>query len=318
MDRGEIGDNIQFVYGAQLESVTFFDRLNVLSPFARADVRLSSRDSVQVAWASGAAPDEFYLSAPSQKGDPDLQGGLAALSTFPRVSMRDGRAHVQRMEQAELAFNHDLDSQTRVVAAAFFETVNNAALMASGDTQAFSTSEMLPDIFTRASIFNIGSYRRRGAMVGLDRHFGDQWSAQAAFGHGGTLQPNGNLIGDGDASDLRGALRKTERSWISVRVNGAVPYSGTRFIASYLFTDYRAALPVHRYMTQRVSPDLGLNMQVRQPIPNFGLWTGRVEAVAELRNMLQQGYLPVNSVGGRRVLLVPSPRSLRGGLAFIF
>jgi hypothetical protein len=43
-----------------------------------------------------------------------------------------------------------------------------------------------------------------------------------------------------------------------------------------------------------------------------------MEATADLRNMLAQGYLPLAMVGGQRVLLVETPRSFRGGLSFIF
>jgi hypothetical protein len=43
----------------------------------------------------------------------------------------------------------------------------------------------------------------------------------------------------------------------------------------------------------------------------------RVEATAELRNILAQGYLGLNTSGGH-LLLVDNPRSVRGGLAFIF
>ena len=71
-------------------------------------------------------------------------------------------------------------------------------------------------------------------------------------------------------------------------------------------------------MTMRQSPDLGLNLQVRQPLPVGGMFAGRLEAVAELRNLLQQGYLPLQGTNGRRIVLLPSPRTVRGGLAFIF
>ena len=43
-----------------------------------------------------------------------------------------------------------------------------------------------------------------------------------------------------------------------------------------------------------------------------------MEATADLRNMLAQGYLPLGMVSGQQVMLVETPRSLRGGLAFVF
>lgn len=315
LDHAKLGDQIEFTYGAQLESVTYFDRLNILSPFARLDAGLTKKDMLRVGWSSGAAPDELFL-ARSQSGD--LQQDISTLSAFPRLSMRDGRTHVQRMNQAEASLSHEIDTDTKVSVAAYFEDVANAALTTMGDTSDFSTSEMMPDLFTRSSVFNIGSYQRRGLMASLERRLSDNWTAYAAFGNAGTLQPRGEMIESGDPDSLRASLRRTQRSWTNFRVTGAIPGSGTRFSASYLMTDYRAALPAHRYITQRYSPDLGLNLQIRQPIPSFGIWAGRVEAVAELRNLLQQGYLPVQGTGGRRLLLLPSPRTVRGGLAFIF
>jgi hypothetical protein len=34
--------------------------------------------------------------------------------------------------------------------------------------------------------------------------------------------------------------------------------------------------------------------------------------------MLAQGYLPLSTAGGQSLLLVQNPRSIRGGLSFIF
>lgn len=314
IDRAKVSDFVDILYGAQLESVSFVNRINILSPFARIDIHATRKDSVRIAWSSGVAPDELYLTM----GDADLQQGLATLSAFPRVSMRDGHAHVQRMEQVEAAYTREIDSKTRASLVAYYENVANAALTASGDTSSFATSEMLPDVFTNSSIFNIGSYQGRGLMASIERQLGSDWTVQAAFGNSGTLQPTGIEISDGDAEALRRALRRTQRSWISMRAVGTLPGSGTRVAASYQLTDYRTALPAHRYLTQRTTSDLGMNIMLRQPLPHFGLWSGRIEAIAELRNLLQQGYLPINTTGGRRVLLVPSPRTVRGGLAFIF
>ena len=64
-------------------------------------------------------------------------------------------------------------------------------------------------------------------------------------------------------------------------------------------------------------PEAGLNLCVRQPIPTFFSLPWRMEASADLRNLLAQGYLPL-SAGGQRLLLVQTPRSVRGGLSFIF
>jgi hypothetical protein len=71
------------------------------------------------------------------------------------------------------------------------------------------------------------------------------------------------------------------------------------------------------FSTQTARPQPGLNIMVRQPIPLFVNMPGHLEACAELRNLMAQGYMPI-AIGGQSILLVNTPRSFRGGLAFVF
>jgi len=88
-------------------------------------------------------------------------------------------------------------------------------------------------------------------------------------------------------------------------------------MASYQWMDAHAATPGHIYSTQGTRAEPGLNCYLRQPIPAFSSMPWRMEATADLRNLLEQGYLPL-SAAGRRFVLVQTPRSFRGGLSFIF
>jgi hypothetical protein len=87
-------------------------------------------------------------------------------------------------------------------------------------------------------------------------------------------------------------------------------------VASYQIApgDARWVMADNPYGMQPQRSLPGLNVIVRQPIPGLGK---RVEATAELRNLLAQGYLGINTSSGP-LLLVDNPRSIRGGLAFIF
>jgi hypothetical protein len=61
-----------------------------------------------------------------------------------------------------------------------------------------------------------------------------------------------------------------------------------------------------------------LNILVRQPLPAFAGVPGRLELTADLRNMLAQGYIPLPTADARRLLVIQAPRSIRGGLNFVF
>jgi hypothetical protein len=114
-------------------------------------------------------------------------------------------------------------------------------------------------------------------------------------------------------------IRASRRHAVTARVSAVSPVAGTHFIASYQWADNRwAVTPGHLYSTQSVRPVPGLNLYIRQPIPAMAGLPWRMEATADLRNLLAQGYLPLALSDGRQVLLMQTPRSFRGGLSFIF
>jgi hypothetical protein len=77
-------------------------------------------------------------------------------------------------------------------------------------------------------------------------------------------------------------------------------------------------MPAPELTTALSRSEPGLNVIIRQPLNMVSGATWRVEATAELRNLLAQGYLPLTGPGGEHILLVNTPRSVRGGLAFVF
>jgi len=317
VDRMSIGDRLDVLYGAQLESVTFYDRLNVMSPFARLTYRVGAKDEVQAAFSSGAPPEEIFRSHGGASESP-LGQDVGTVSAFPRVSLRDGRVHVQRTGNLELAYRRKLGKETELSAVVFVQRVANGTLLALGAADGLDRAEVLPDPFSRGAVLNVGSYERRGAMISATHHWSTKWSTSVAVGNAGTLDASSTAVPVSSARDIRRNLRRVQRNWMAMRVSGVVPGTATRFVASYLHTDGSSSLPMYRYLTQNFSPEVGLNLQVQQPLPGLGLWSGRLEAIVELRNALSNGYQRLDGAQDRGVLLMPSPRTLRGGLAFIF
>jgi len=130
--------------------------------------------------------------------------------------------------------------------------------------------------------------------------------------------PRQELVQPHQPTQLRGAMRARQRFWLAMEASGVIPRSGTRVSAHYQVADGRAYAPDHLYVTHTFQPFLGLNLSFRQPLPAPGFWAGRLEASAELRNLLAQGYIPLTTSDGRKFYLIPTPRTVRGGLSFIF
>lgn len=311
-------DDVRVEYGVTGESVSLWNRLNTISPFARVTYDLGTRGSLQVAYSSGANATELAGREANQAGREDvpLNRDLAELAALPRVSMRDGNARVQRTENAEIGYTKVTGSRIYSVGV-YHERVSNAAMILAGAGDLYAL-DVLPDLGSQSSVFNIGRFSRWGYLASASQTFGDHIEIALSYGRGGALTTQGRDLETEDVDELRRMVRVQERNWASARIAGTAPATGTKIAASYGWADYRSLMPSHLFLTQRFSPEPGLNILVRQPLPSFGGVPGRFEATAELRNMLEQGYLPVTTADGRTMLLTNAPRAVRGGLSFIF
>lgn len=311
-DRSQLSDSLLFQYGFSLDSVSFLDRLNYFSPYARLSYSLGDSGTVEFAYTSGNARPDLA----GQSGGPgqELQRELNSLGVMPHVSLRDGRARVQRGENFELAYARTFGSRT-VRVSGYRESVRNAALSISAPLDLYASGDLLPDLLSGNAVFNGGNYQSTGYSASLTQNLGEHLSATVSYGSVGVLTVDRNDPASPD--ELRQMIRAGRRHATTARFNATIPGSGTHVIGSYQWTDYRALTPGHLYSTQSVRPEPGLNLYVRQPVP-CSIFPWRMEISADLRNLLAQGYLPLNAGAGRRVLLMQTPRGFRGGFSFIF
>ena len=312
-DHQEIGDRMRLNYGMLMEAVAFVDHLNVLSPFAKLEYDLPHKSGAEMAFSAGAPGADFSSPAPA----PSQAESLAGLNLFPRVSLLSGKARLQHATSYEAGYHLSLGNTT-LHGSVYQERTYNQAFVLAGDTSVLNTKDLLPDMASSSSIFNFGNFTSSGYLVSATRPLGAQWSASALFGSGGALRPDNTGALVSDASSLRDRMRVGQAKWASARVAGTLPSAGTYFSMAYIWTPGGRLIPTHAFLTQDMQTGLGFNFQVRQPLPVINGLGGRFEVTAEVRNLLAQGYLPVPSSDGQSMLLVPFPRSLRGGLSFIF
>jgi hypothetical protein len=313
VDHIRFTDSLRLDYGASLDCISFFARSNYLSPFARLTYELGSLGAVQLGYSSGAPPTE--LAAHDGGSDLELSRDLAALAALPQVSMRDQNLEVQRSRNFEIGYQKHAGSRVYGLSA-FDETVTNAAFSMSGATSMFSRGDLLPDISSAASVVDAGGYSRTGFSGSVTQHLGDRLEFTAAGGRAGVLRAFSSAdAGTGD--ELRAAIYTAQSYWASARASAVIPVTGTQIAAGYQWMEPGGMMPEHFYVTQNFASQPGLNIRVRQPIPSFAGMPGHMEALAELQNLMAQGYLSAGE-GPQRVLLTQTPRALRGGLNFVF
>jgi hypothetical protein len=309
-DRKKVTENLTLEYGAMLETVAFIDRMNIFSPYGRLTYDIGNAGEVEFGYSSGAPALDLISSG----GEPDALMGLAM---FPRLSVRHGHARVQRNETYEVGYRKVSGSRT-YSASVYQDSVNDGAVVAAASGEMLMSPELLPDIASNSSILNMGNYRTMGYQGSVAQKFLDEWTATLSLGAAGMLSPDVAEQSLTETSQARGRMRPVSRPWASARVSGVLPVTGTRVTTSYLWTPSGSLGPAHSSLTQRTQPQMGLNIQVRQPIPFVSSMLGRLEMTAELRNLLAQGYVPIAASDGGTLLLIQFPRTVRGGISFIF
>jgi len=215
-----------------------------------------------------------------------------------------------------LEAGYELVRGTRTYSASVYrEEITNAAFLLSGPRDFAARGELLADLDSRGMVFNTGDMHRTGVTLAVTQALGEHLELTVAAGRGDALVTDAQEAASNRGDDIRAVIHRAPRSWLTARAAASLPVTGTHVGASYGWTDFRALTPVHYSLTGKTGQEVGWNVSVRQPLPSVS--GVRMEATAEMRNMLAQGYLPLVAEG-RRAILTNSPRGLRGGLSFIF
>jgi Carboxypeptidase regulatory-like domain/TonB dependent receptor len=304
-------------YGASLESASYLQRVNAVSPYGRLTANVGKKSVVRVAFAEGTQPLAL-VSTSHEIPSTDLNQDLALLSLLPRISLRSDRLRMEQAERFEAGYE-TVRGSLKLAAAAYREDVRDGVATLVGDQSALPSGDVIPDFDSHNQIVDIGNYRRTGYAAGASQALGEHMEVSISAGYSGSVIAPSHVLNADDAPDLRGWLHKANRPWVTARLTATIPTTGTKLATSYGWSDYNSIAPTHLFLTSGfLQQEMGWNMSVRQPLPSFGtLSKGRMEAGAEIRNLLSDGYVTLLS-GGKQNVLTSSPRSLRGSLSFIF
>jgi len=312
-DKMEVLDIIHLEYGVSLESISLFGRINHVNPFARATYDLDDHSAVRLAVSAGSQPVELLTCSSDQ--NQNLSADLAALGQMQRISRRDNQAAVERNKVIEAGYQA-VDGSRTYRASMYAEEVSNAAFLMSGDSGLVDPGDLLPDISSRGTVFNLGDYRRMGYSASVTQKLGDRVEVSAAGGRTDALQLQQSPdVPASTGDDLRSGVRNAPRPWVTVQADAALPVTKTHLATSYGWTDPNVLMPTHVSLTGKTDQKVGWNVYARQPLPSIGGM--HMEMTVDLRNLLAQGYVPLQA-NGRHAVLTNAPRAVRGGVSFIF
>src|SRR5262249_18755592 len=152
-----------------------------------------------------------------------------------------------------------------------------------------------------------GSSSSWGSRVVYREKINENLELSAIYSWAGVLAPQLESI-EGLSQELSTVMRHS----VAARVAGLVPVTHTRVTTSYKWINGTAVTRQDVFAEAALGIDPYLSVSVKQPLPSFRR-SGHWEALADFRNVLAQGYLPLDTAEGR-LLLTPIMRSFRGGV----
>lgn len=288
-----MGDRLDLEYGAEYLTALFNGRSSVVRPMTQIHLQATPT------WAVG------LLVGPSVPADPDASP-LDQLDSFPVVLLAGGRPVLEVGWHEEFRLQRERHGKDRLTVAVFHDSTAHTALLGRGE---WESPEVLADPFSDAFAYDGGPLNRWGTRLVYQRKLSEHWQASALCAWSRTLQ-----LRDGQPAPAP-AVRARYQPVVGARLAGQLERWGTELAASYQWIPAAVLIRPDSFGDHFAQIDPYLNVSIRQPLPAF--LCCRLVAMADLRNVLAQGYSRAD-VAGREIVFVPLARTFRGGLAVQF
>lgn len=297
-----LGDRVSVRYGGEYVAAGFTGSTSALRP--RAEVAVQVADG----WmASATVASRAWNEDPMSAGPMDST--MSTLDDFPMVLRRNGDPVLANGLHEEIAVKHSLGQNKKdsVTAAVFHDRSSHTGLVGSG---AVSGPDFLQDYFSDAFAYDGGMSDSMGVRVAYRKRLANGLNATVVYDYAGALAPDG-----ASGLELREELSTQYRQGLAGRVSATIPRLHTKVVSGYKWISGPVVSQQDAYGESLYHLDPYLSMEVRQPLPQR--FPCHMQVLADVGNLLAQGYVPLRTSDGT-VVLIPSYRYFKGGFSFQF
>ena len=265
-----------------------------------------------------------YGAAGMDQGGTVLQR-IGDLNAFPRITLQNFHPRLENARHAEVRLQRKLRAGSRIEFAAYHDAFQDVAVWGVDGAQNFWNSSPAGDVLIspggKRAVLNAGRYGSTGGEVAYRQQLGQRGEVGVMYAFGSALAVNpstGSVGVSVDASNLPDYLSTQFTQSVSGRFSTYVPGLNTQIISTYSWLPAGRITLVDPYGQSRMEFQPFLGLQIRQPLPKIDMLPLRIVAIADFRNLLDQGSLSIRRPDGSSVLLTPAYRTIRGGFAVQF
>ncbi|HLY60222.1 MAG TPA: carboxypeptidase-like regulatory domain-containing protein [Terriglobia bacterium] len=304
-----ISDAVTVSTGVELDYLNAASDAMTANPHVQLEYQESSANTF--AFRYGISPDENGSTLLERVGD---------LNAFPRVTLRGNRTELEKLNHAEVSFDRKLGKTSRAEFAAYHDNNENAAVWGIGGPLALASlaGSFLPNAHVDGVTLNAGQYQSSGVRAAYVREFGKRLEVAVVYTSGDALVVRSSQPLPATANEkLRDALSVKSSQSVAGKVTARIPICKTQITTSYQWIQRGRVTGLDPAGQASLQMEPYLGVELRQPLPTLAFLPAHIEALADFRNLLAQGYTPV-SQGGQQLILTPAYRSFRGGFSVQF
>jgi hypothetical protein len=244
---------------------------------------------------------------------------VSGLDSFPVLTLRGNRPELERVDHSEISLNHRLHGSAEIELAAYHDGVKNAAVWGSANAKA--TSWLAGNYMVNPTVggifVNMGDYHSSGYRAAYVQRIGNHVETLVAYSVGDSLYTHGPA-NHAPKGDLQGVLKPARSASLAGGVSARIPATRTQLTTSYEWVQRGRVTMVDPYGQADLQLQPFLDVQIRQPLPALAFLPAHIEAVADFRNLLAQGYSPLTQSGEMPLRLSSAYKSIRGGFSVEF
>jgi hypothetical protein len=305
-----LSDSLTLTAGMEIDYLNAQSEAMLARPRAKIEYQLNPSNLIA-----------FRYGTPASADDGSLLERVGDLNAFPRITLVGQRPRLEKSDHAELSFSRKLAKSSQVEVAAYRDGFQNAVVTGLGKPDEWSalTVSALANLSNDGVMLNAGQYSSRGFRVAFTERVGGHVVAALMYATGDALTAAPGRTLDADAArHLSTALEPARSQIVAGKVSAQLPVTKTWVVASYGWTPQGSITSVDPYGQASLELLPYLGFQLRQPLPAISFLPGHVEAIADFRNPLGEGYVKLAQAGDEPLALTPVCRSFRGGFSVQF
>jgi hypothetical protein len=305
-----LSDSLTLTAGMEIDFLNAQGDVMLARPRANVEYQLSPSNLLAFSYGTQASP-----------GDGTLLERVDDLNAFPRVTLVGNRPRLEKSDHTELSFSRKLAKSSEVEVAAYRDGFKDAVVTGLGTPDEWSALAVsaLSTLSNDGVMLNAGQYSSTGFRVAFTQRVGSHvvTALMYATGDALTVVPGRTLDGDA-AKRLNAALQPARSQIVAGKVSAQLPVTRTWVVASYGWVPQGSVTTVDPYGQANLEALPYLGFQLRQPLPAISFLPAHVEAIADFRNSLGEGYVKLARTGDEPLVLTPTCRSFRGGFSVQF